>query len=113
MTNFFGWEDKTDMILGIASVTFVVSLLILIILVLRGGRSADAAATIREVRKVGSQVEGMRRQNTNEHGPMQDYVVWTYKQARRICERLGFLDDKNMPEPPLPPAVKPKNDDIN
>lgn len=113
MKDLFAWVDKTDAIVAIALATLILAFIILSILVSRSGRSAETSATIREIRKVGNQVENMRSQNTNEHAPMQDYVMWIHRKVRLICERLGFLDDKNMSEPPLPPTVKPKSDDTN
>ena len=105
--------DHIDYTIEIGLIVLVLIIVILCVLVWRGGRSAETSATIREIRKVGDQVENMRSQNTNEHAPMQDYIEWIYARVRRICERLGFLEDKNIPEPPLPPSVKPKNDDIH
>lgn len=91
--------------IGIA--TLIVSIAVLVILVRRGGRSRELAATIDEVRKVGQQVENMRAQSSTEHGPMQDYIEWTYNQVKRMMARFGFIADRNFPEPPVSPR-KPK-----
>lgn len=104
--------ERTQWILYLCIAIFAVVLATLGLLLWRGGRSRETADTMRAIREVGDQVEGMRSQNTNEHAPMQDYIEWTYGQVRRILARLGFLDDKAIPEPPIPPTVKPSKDDI-
>lgn len=91
----------------LAIATLLVSLTVLVILLRRGGRSRELAATIDEVRKVGSQVEEMRRQNSTEHYQFIKMLRWIVAELARLVERFGFLARKDAAEPPAA-TRKPK-----
>lgn len=95
----------------ITGATFIVALAILAILVWRGGRSRETAITLAAVKKISDSVEEMRRQNSTEHYVFGKLARWIISELTRIVGRLGFLANKDAPEPPLQ-TPKPSKDDI-